>query len=209
MLRSRTSRPLSLIVAASLLVLALTGCSAGAKATEVTIPKELTPPGTALAVGETVRIPGAAYKDGGLVDAEVATTVLSITQQDESFFDKLDNGDEFAGYSPYTVIVQDNLPDELLETHERPNPPAVWGVLDTGEYAEYLKMDGMKSTGEVCGDGSRASEDTWSLTCQIFLAPEGAKLDHVEWNGEQLSNNGVSDPFGESSPYLEAPITWK
>lgn len=205
MITTRSRRAIATVLVAGLGVI-LAGCAA---AIDVEIPEKLTPPGSTLPVGDTALVPGTAQMGDKVIDAQIATTVVSITAQDASFFDKLDNGSTFAGYTPYTVVLQHDLPSKTTETHTQPESTEVWGVLSNGELAEYLVMDGAASTSQICGDGSGESGDSWSRSCQVFLVPKGAKFDHVEWNAQELTNISVSSPTGDSSPYLNDPIIWK
>ncbi len=204
----RSSKVIAAVAMAAVATLTLAGCT---QPIEVAIPDALTEPGTEFALGETARVEGSAYQKEPrqlTQEVEVGVTVTSITKQDASFYDQMSNGDDFADYTPYTVIIQTNLPKESEKTYDSPQAPGVWGVLSNGEFAEYLDVDGFGSTSELCGDGAGTSTTIAAIDCQVFLAPAGETLTHVEWNGEMLGGSMGID-LGEESPYIADPLVWK
>lgn len=196
--------------AVAALALGLAGC---AKPVEVTIPDALTEPGTALEFGETARVPGtAATEDGGApTDLEVGVTVLAIEEHDESFYDQLSNPEEFAGFTPYAVTVQVDLLPEDIGSYYGVDAAEIFGVLDNGEYANYLSVSGYGSVDDLCPGISTQDSDDFDTNCEILLVPAGATLTSVAWDGEE-SNGIVNVPsFGDDaspSPYVASPITW-
>lgn len=186
----------------------LTSCSLfGDEKVEVTVPDALVEAGTTVPVGETVRVPGEAddKESNSEVDAEIGMTVVSITESDASFFDKLDNGDEFAGYTPWLVVVQYDLPAADAETLEDPSATSTYGMLDNGEYAEFLTLD-FGSSGDISDFCPGARND--DADCDVLLVPEGQSLVSVEWDGLDTGIGGITTG-DENSPYAAAPLKWE
>lgn len=203
-IRSRVS--VGLLAAA---VLSLTAC---AQPLEVTVPETLATPGATVAIGETVLVPGKAYErrddSSYITDAEVGFTVAEVKHEEAAWFDELENPEDFAGYTPVLVSTQYNLPEgsEL----ERPSAAAPYGVLDNGEYTEFLSLEGFKSSTEFCWGASMGSSGAdFDLRCTVLLVPEGAELASLEWDGQQASM-GVGASEGDPVfPFTQAPLTFE
>lgn len=202
--RLRSLAPLagSLIVAA----LVATGCSSNI--VEVEVPATLTEPGTTVAIGETIRLPGTAYEDGGLyiTEAEVGLTVLSITEGDASFYDKFDNGDEFASFTPWFVVGQVDLPADV-EDLVRPSISAPFGALASGTTTEYLSLEGFTGTiKQYCPDVPDSGDETGGM-CRVLLVPEGDELAYIGWDGAD-AHLDIAEA-GPEEPYFDNPVRWE
>lgn len=198
--------------AAALAAAAVLSLAACAKPLEVSIPEAVVAPGSSVAVGETVLVPGSAYevRDDGrfLVEAEVGLTIAEVKHEDASWFDKLDNPEDFAGYAPVLVSTQVDRPEgsEL----ESPNAAGPFGVLDNGEYTEFLSTDGFKSMAEFCwGSNFGISSAGHRLDCTVLLIPDGAALASMGWDGQASSQYGVNAGIDADDPraaFIEEPL---
>ncbi|GAB3811041.1 hypothetical protein GCM10028820_01600 [Tessaracoccus terricola] len=188
-------------------LLSLTAC---AKPLDVTVPETLVDPGTTVALGETVRVPGSAYEvrdDGRYVaQSEVGLTVAEVKYEDEGWFKELNNPEDFAGYTPVLVSTQANIPAD--SEFESPSAASPYGVLDNGEYTEYLSLDGFKSSAEFCwGSNYGASSAEHKMDCTVLLVPEGAALASLEWDGQSVNGGLVADD--PAAAYIENPLTFE
>lgn len=198
--------------AAALLAAAVLPLAACAKPLEITIPDTLVAPGSTVAVEETVLVPGSAYErrddSRHITDAEVALTVAKVVHEDNSWFEELNNPEDFAGYTPVLVSTQVNVPED--SGLESPNAAAPYGVLDNGEFTEYMTLEDYTSSTKFCwGSSVGATGASFKLRCTILLVPEGAALASIQWDGQQTTMGlapGEDDPI---HPYLQDPLTFE
>ncbi|KAB1657987.1 hypothetical protein F8O01_06880 [Pseudoclavibacter chungangensis] len=191
---------------------ALSSCSVisgifGDEKIEVTVPDTLVAAGSTVAVGETILVPGEATNTANSTSepTDIGLTVTSITESDASFFDKLDNPEKFAGYTPWLVVSQFDLPTSLQETHEKPTTSPLYGVLADGSFAEFLTLN-FGSSGDVSDlcPGARSTD----AACDVILVPAGGELSSIEWDAQTPNTITGMTTGDESSPYYEAPLRW-
>lgn len=186
-----------------------------AKPVEVVLPDALTAPGSRVAVGETLRVPGEASTEGdvspGWQPVELGLTVTDVSWPGEALFDDYDNGDDFAGDDPVVVAYQ--LDSPAGEDRFDFQVGDVYGILSGGGYAEQLQGDYGFETGgigrdldEVCYPGGVPEPDTTELRCTVLLVPDGQTLTSLGWNalGFDESNNFAADD--PRYPYVSAPV---
>lgn len=127
--------------------------------------------------------------------------------EDEGWFKELSNPEDFAGYTPVLVSTQANIPaDSELES---PRVASPYGVLDNGEYTEFLSLDGFKSSAEFCwGSSFGARSAGHKMDCTVLLVPEGAALASVGWDGQSANAVGLNsdDP---AATYIDNPLTFE
>lgn len=202
---------------------AFSGCSAWpspaeAKPIEVVLPDALTVPGSSVAVGETLRVPGLALTDdnaaSGYEPAELGLTVTDVTWPGTAMFDDFGNGDEFASYEPVVIAYQVDSPAN--EERFKFRLGDLYGILSDGEYAEQLQGDyGFESGGighdldQLCYQGELPDPWTSELRCTVILVPDGQTLGSLGWNalGFNESNHLAADD--PRSPYVSAPLIFK
>lgn len=177
---------------------ALTSCSGSA--VEVTIPDDLVAPGTSVSSGDTVRVPGSAYvtRDGSrfLEDVEVGFTLAEVQQQETTLFDRLENPEEFEGYIPVTVSYQVDIPEGA--EMDTPSSAGPYGVLSSGEYSQYLDMEGWGNgdvLSEMCWEGGAVENARTRQSCTVLLVPEGESLTDILWDGSAATDLSAEGPY--------------
>lgn len=221
----RTHQRIAPFVVALVATMTLAGCAAStapleAEPIDVVLPDALTAPGTSVAVGETVRVPGLAKTDDGALSgsqpAELGLTVTDVSRPGDALFDDFDNAEDFADYEPVVVAYQVDSPagedryDFLLGD--------LYGVLSDGEYAEQLQGDYGFDTGgmdigrdldEACYRGEMPDPGTSELRCAVMLVPEGQTFDSLEWNALGFDDSAPFPADDPRFPYMEAPLIFE
>lgn len=210
------------VTVALVVTAALSGCSVSsapleAESIEVVLPDTLTIPGSSVAVGETLRVPGLAYIDDGTASgrqpAEVGLTVTDVSWPGEALFDSFDNAAEFADYEPVVVAYQVDSP--AGEDRHGFMLGDLFGVLSGGEYADQLQGDfGIETGGmdigrdlnEACYRGEMPDPWTSELRCTVMLVPEGQTLTSLEWNALGFDDSDSFAPDDPRFPYMSEPL---
>jgi len=206
-MRSRLAPTLTALVAATLL---LTGCSVLAPDYEhvdpTKVPSEHTEAGAGLKLSEVALI--------GSTDpvVDIAISVRLVEERDASLFDALDNGDEFAEYTPVVVVVQYDTIGELGD--DKPSFNDLGGMLGNGEFAGALIEDTVGGvSGGVCPyslSSTNGGDGSWSLVCMVYLVPEGETLETIGYYGfDPYSSFGAGYIDPAQADYEETPILWK
>lgn len=196
-------RPLSSLALALTAVLALAACQGSAPDTiEVTVPDALTAPGTALALGETARLPGIVQTDAnGDEVAEVAVTVTGLRELDVSVLDRFVPVPEFEGATPVGVLFQVDLAttsDDVFNV----SGGDLDGVLADGQVAFSIRAAQSRS---ACGLPTGMAGPPPVVECVIVLVPEGAELAGVAWNPYMLRALVDPAPF---DAYADETVAW-
>lgn len=210
------------LAAALVATAALSGCSASsapleAKSIEVVLPDTLTAPGSSVAVGETLRVPGLAFTDDGTASgrepAELGLTVIDVSWPGEALLDDFDNAKDFADDEPVVVAYQVDSPAD--EDRHGFHLGDIHGVLSDGEYADQLQGDfGIETGGmqvgrdldEACYRGEVPDPWTSELGCVVFLVPDGQSLVSLEWNALGFDESDTFAADDPRAPYASAPL---
>lgn len=159
---------------------------------------EPTPGNAVLALGE----PASIAKDNGTT---ATVSVLEIIEGDPAIFDEWEDGAEFAGTTPYYVVVQvDHEPGDRTEF-------AVYPLSDSGETTQYV-VNTFGSSKMATGTADCPLElpefdettDT-QLTCVIGLAEEGETITGALYNGGGYAGFQM---YGSDRQYGLTPVTW-
>lgn len=161
---------------------------------DLEVGRDVTPPGTALAVGEPAIVP---YRSpDGRVEALLAVMVVRIAEGDPADVDHVDVGDRASGAIPYYVTLSitkvsgDNLAGRPLE------PGFTIQLLDGSRAAlPILQFDPFEPCQWVAAP-ARIDRSGDFLTCDPYTIPETAAVSGYAFVGEI------------GGPYHEAPIVW-
>lgn len=155
--------------------------------------KNVTPPGTALTVGERAIVP---YRSpDGRVDALLAVSVVRIDEGDPADLDRIDVGDRASGAVPYyvtlsiTKIAGDKLAGRALE------PGFTVQLLDGSAALPIVPLEPFEPCRWIAAP-DRIDRDGQFLTCDPYTVPEPAEVGGYAFVGEI------------GGPYDDQPIVW-
>lgn len=206
MTRRRAAVPALALALAGLL---LSGCSGAAPEFAPTPvgepPSEPTAAGATLGLGETAWILDDAEGASGEL---VGTTVREIRELDPAAIDGFEDEPDFAGYTPYAVVVQYNWPiagEKDLQNLDVPVLP----IDETGEITRWLANDiGNVAMGDADACGIALPEPVAgsgeNLECFVALSNTGPVAGAV-YNGTDRGDVFLD----EDHPFAATPITWR
>lgn len=163
---------------------------------------ELTPQGTALAMGDKAVVPFRAGGDQGLV----GVTITKIDKGAPADLVALELGAQADGYTPY--YIRTTVTNESGGDWGGTSLVSLQGLLADG--AESGGVFSVPASFEPCGKGS-AGDDFVTVgasyeTCSVALAPESAEVTGVAYEVDAYDD---AAPEGAEADYATAPITWK
>lgn len=166
---------------------------------------EVSPPGTAVAVGESAvtHVQSGQEGDEFYGFALLNTTVTSIEAGDPSYFEQFDNAEELEGLVPYFIIAE----HEIIEFEGEPNDnmtPRLTGMLENSQDATTLV--GFSGVGEECQVDlyPERTPGNVATVCTVVAGDEGGPgVTSVEWRGDDEIDGMSSD-----GPYYQDPVTW-
>lgn len=173
-------------------------------------PGTTTPPGTALAFGQPAWLNNTTTyydEDSNEQTAEggVGVSVLEVRALDAAMFEEYSNAEEFAGYTPYAIVIQFqwlySLPDG-----EAPDAVDLFPLKEDGSDAEYLTGSfGFGATNE-CGLllPDYDPEANVAVTCMVGLSTD-LPVTSAEYNGETYYSFVASS----DNEYFSSPIIWQ
>lgn len=173
---------------------------------DVTVPDEQAKPGSTVAIGDTVRVPG---EDTDGTRGDVGLTVLSITKGDKSLYKDMDNAEEFKDYTPWLVVTQVNDAPGASEL-KKPDAAPLYGVDKDGNYADFLTVErenGKYEARSLCTDVPRSSKPGVLGECDVILVHDKTDLSHFEWDGTVMNEFGLGAKR-EEPKYSEKPLRW-
>lgn len=167
----------------------------------------VTPPGTAVALGQPIWLNQTVTYDGQEITGAVGLSVREIRPLDPAMFEEFSNADEFEGYTPYAVITQHQWLYDIPAGSD-PETVDLFPQKEDGSQAEYLTSSfaGMfASPGDLCGlQLPPYDEATKTLvSCWVALSPD-LPVTKLEYNGEEYT----SVMAAQDNQYFNAPIIW-
>ena len=219
-LKPKTRRPVLPIVGLVALAGLLSACASGADSDElpampfetVAMPTETAPtatPGQQLATGDIVALPQTDYD--GTPDDVIETTVIGVAAGDESFWDRFDNGSEFAGNVPFFAVIQYRWVTGSVSAY---STPLLRPLLDDGSEGDIVQREyfGAMTANTACPFevGRFDLEDDRGpneyIDCVLYTAPTGSTVVGLQWHN--LGNLAFSEPDPEVNPFFVEPVTW-
>jgi len=209
-------RRLPALIAALAVAATVSGCSALAPAPMLDFPLldaegagSVTPPGTELGLDEF----GWLEDTQSYVDEEVTYTVGVALRHIEALTegdwpDLVENPEEFAGYSPVVLIVEQHVFGEVPEGYS-PEGVDVFPIYADGSTAPYVVVDfalGYVDQNATCGHLLYETE-AFDPTFQYCLigASEGGEIVGVQFDGQDVTQLLADD----DDPYYAAPVVWR
>ncbi len=166
-------------------------------------PDTATAPGTQLAWGEVART----FVSQDDQSSQFSTAVTRVIEGDESFWQGSDDPEQFAGLTPFFVIIQHEV---VVEGEEKAfEGPELHALLEDGSIADSLTTEGDVGTvGEpACPmEMEQPTESTRHLVCLVAAAPDGGRVAGAAWNNQ---NRFFEDVEPGDNPYAEQPVTWR
>lgn len=170
-----------------------------------------TDPGATLAIGEPawvttqVSVPDSEDPE----DIAIGLTLLDITEGTPDIWAGWENEDEFAGFTPYLMVLQYVYPDGLPEGVENPPAPAIFPLLEDGSGASFIEAQNFgMGTGasDVCGYHLQGwdPETNTNVVCAVGLSDAGPVTGGL-FNNDSWS--GILQGWDET--YGNDPIIWE
>lgn len=124
---------------------------------------------------------------------------------DTSIFDQYDNAEEFAGYTPYAIVFQQQWFYDVPEGFD-PMTTDLFPVKEDGADAEYLTGQfGFGAATNACGlQLPEYDEDTKTLVSCIIGLSKDLPATTAKYNGETYTSVIVS----ADNTYFAQPLTW-
>ncbi|WP_213816765.1 hypothetical protein [Glaciihabitans sp. dw_435] len=197
----------------------LTGCSSGdgdalpaMPFDTVAMPAGRAPtatPGQHLAPGEIALLPQTDFK--GVADDAIETTVLGLAQGDPSFWDKFENGGEFAGDTPFFAVIQYRWVTGNVTSY---TTPLLRPVLNDGKEGDVVSREyfGAMTADTACPfevprfdlQDDRGRDEY--IACVVYTAPIGSTVVGLSWqNADEVF---FSEPDPTVNPFYPAPVVW-
>lgn len=199
-------RRLPVLIAALAVAVTVSGCSAPAPLDfpllEVEEGGAVTDPGTELGLD-----------DIGLIDNAPHTTAISLRAIEplttDDWADLVENPDDFAGYTPVVLIVEQHVFGEPAEGFAAA-PVDVFPIYADGEVAPYVVVDnffmGEVDQTETCGHSLHTTQDSEQIFQYCLIgAAETGDIVGIRYDG-QSDQSIIAD---ESTPYWADPIFWR
>lgn len=154
-------------------------------------PSTITEPGGVLSVGESALLPNR--------DQQIIITVRAVEEGDAGFYDRFDNGEDFADYTPYFVVAQYDYPGGTVAV-----TPGLFVALSDGTVADQLVEDRLGGV-DTCEPRLPGydPEVAWRVVCFTALAPQGVTVSHIGYDGQDAV--GI---FRGEDGYAEDPVLW-
>ena len=163
---------------------------------------ELTPQGTALAMGEKAVVPFHASGEKGLV----GVTITKIDKGAPADLAPLQLGSRADGYTPYYIRI--TVSNESGTDFAGSSIVTLDGLLADGSDAGGVYS--VPSSFTPCAKGEAGDDfvaaGTTYETCSLALAPDGAEVTGVAYD---LDTYDDAAPEGAKADYKTEPITWK
>lgn len=166
-----------------------------------------TAPGTTVALGEPAWVVTQATPEGAdaAVDVRVGLSLIDITEGTADIWAGWENEDEFAGFTPYLMVLQYVYPDGLPEGVEEPAAPAIFPLLEDGSGASFIEAQnfGMGSgASDVCGYQLQGwdPETNTLVVCAVGLSDAGPVTGGL-FNGDSWSGfvQGLDEVYGDAN----------
>jgi len=167
----------------------------------------VTPPGTALAVGQPAWLNQTVTFGEEEVTGGVGVSVLAVRKLDPAIFEQFSNADEFAQYTPYAVVTQQQWLYDVPEDYS-PETVDLFPIAEDGSDAQYLTSGfSLNSPGDSCGLLlPEYDEDNQILvSCFVALSEQGLRVTSAEYNGESYQSFIASS----DNAYFPSPVTWQ
>lgn len=166
-----------------------------------------TPPGTTVALGEpawvVTQVTPADAED--TVDLRVGLSLIDIAEGSTDIWAGWENEDEFAGFTPYLMVLQYVYPDGLPEGVEEPKAPAIFPLLEDGSGASFIEAQnfGMGAgASDVCGYQLQGwdPETNTLVVCAVGLSDAGPVTGGL-FNGDSWSGfvQGLDQVYGDAN----------
>jgi hypothetical protein len=163
---------------------------------------ELTPQGTALALGEKAVVPFHSSGEKGLI----GVTITKIDKGAAADLAPLQLGAKADGYVPYYIRI--TVTNESGTDFAGSSLVSLQGLLADGNDAGGVYS--VPSSFTPCPKGSAGDDfvaaGTSYETCSLALAPEPAEVTGVAY---EIDTYADSAPAGAKADYAAEPITWK
>ncbi|GAB2467242.1 hypothetical protein [Conyzicola lurida] len=208
------------ITAAVAVVALLTGCSGtdddalpAMPFDTVEMPAQTAPtatPGQQLAAGDIVTLP--ITDPTGEPDDPIETTVIGVAQGDASYWEQFDNGEQFAGETPFFAVMQYRW---VTGDVSASSVPLLRPLLDDGSEGDIVEQEfaGSLTSDAPCPfeigrfDLEEDRGPNEYIGCVLYTAPEGSTLAGLQWHN--LSPLAFSEPDPAVNPFYTAPVVWE
>jgi hypothetical protein len=166
-------------------------------------------PGQQLATGEIIALPQTDYD--GTPDDTIETTVIGVAQGDASYWDSFDNGEEFAGETPFFAVIQYRW---VTGDVSAAGTPLLRPLLEDGSEGSIVKREyfGSMTANSACPFeiGRFDLEDDRGpneyIACVVYTAPEGSTVASLAWHN--VGELAFSEPDPEVNPFYLDPVSW-
>jgi hypothetical protein len=170
-----------------------------------------TAPGSTVVIGEPAWVITQVTPEGteATEDLIVGLSLLQVTEGSADIWADWENADEFAGFTPYLMVLQYSYPNGLPEGVEEPPTPAIFPLLEDGSGASFIEAQNFgMGTGasDVCGYVLQGwdPETNTLVNCAVGLSDAGPVTGGL-FNGDSWSAIVQNmDPL-----YGDAPIIWE
>lgn len=167
----------------------------------------VTAPGTALTVGQPAWLNQTVTVGEEEITGGVGVSVLAVRKLDPTIFEQFSNADEFAQYTPYAVVTQQQW---LYDIPEDASPETVdlFPIAEDGSDAQYLTSGfSLNSPGDSCGLllPEYDEENQVLVSCFVALSERDLRVTSAEYNGETYQSFMASS----DNAYFPAPVTWQ
>lgn len=173
-------------------------------------PGTTTPPGTVLGMGQAAWLNNSTtYYDEEsneqTAEGGLGVSILEVRALDPSLFDRFSNAADFAGYTPYAIVVQFQWL-YTLPNGEAPQGLDLFPLKEDGSDAEYLTGSYGFGASNECGLLLPEYDPTTNIavTCIVGLSQD-LPVTTAEYNGETY----FSVIAGSDNQYFPNPVTWQ
>lgn len=170
-------------------------------------PAAVTPPGTALAVGQPAWLNQTVTFGEEEVTGGVGVSVLAVRKLDPALFEQFSNADEFAQFTPYAVVTQQQWLYDVPADYS-PETVDLFPIAEDGSDAQYLTSGfSLNSPGDSCGLllPEYDEEKQVLVSCFVALSERDLRVTSAEYNGETYQSFMAST----DNAYFPAPVTWQ
>lgn len=168
-------------------------------------PGAVTAPGTPLAKGQPAWLNQTATYGDQELTGPIGLSVLDVRALDASIFDQYSNAEEFAGYTPYAITVQQQWFYDVPADFD-PSTTDLFPLKEDGSDAEYLTGQfGFGATRNACGlQLPEYDEETKTLVSCIVGLSTDLPVTTAQYNGERYTSIIAS----ADNQYFNQPLSW-
>lgn len=168
-------------------------------------PGAVTGPGTPLTKGQPAWLNQTATYGDQELTGPTALSVLDVQPLDASIFDQYSNAEDFAGYTPYAIVFQQQWFYDVPAEYD-PTTLDLFPIKEDGSDAEYLTGQfGFGAATNACGlQLPEYDEETKTLVSCIIGLSTDLPITTAKYNGETYTSIIAS----ADNAYFAQPLSW-